>query len=222
MDRTQDFMTWFKRHHAAWVGMFVLGVVIIAFFTLWGYMNGLRNEGIAYETQLVANYKANQSYLSSYEAGFYETLGVANLKSAKLDQILLDAVRGRYEGNTSAQPGGGSLFSAIAEAYPNLDLNVYDKIVDYIKGKRAGFNDAQTGLLDVLRHYDLWRRSGILQHVIISILGFPSHDLVACAAEDDCKYGEEAEERMRRILVTEGTQKAYHTGVMQPLAVPQK
>lgn len=204
------------------VNLVIIAVMLFAGMGIWGYANDLWNTAIGYQTSLNAGYKSNQNYLSAYEAGFYETVGVANLKSAKLDKILSDAVKGRYEGDTSAKPGGGSLFSAIVEAYPNIDLQVYDKIVDYIKGGRAGYRGKQDALLDQLRGFDNWRQSGILQHFLVEkVGGFPDRNLVACAGADDCKYGADAKQRMWNIVVTEGTETAYKTGKMKPLAVPQ-
>lgn len=214
-----DFAKWFTPGKI--IAMVVFGAILFIGLNLWGYANGLWNTMVGYETTLNASYKSNQNYLSAYESGFYETIGVANLKSAKLDKILTDAVKGRYDGNTSAKPGSGSLFSAIAEAYPNIDLTIYDKIADYIKAGRAGYRNKQDTLLDQLRSFDNFRRSGILQHLLIGWGGFPTQNLVACAAADDCKRGEEAIKRMTQIVVTEGTETAYKTSKMAPLSVPK-
>ena len=201
-----------------WVAV-ILGALICA-SAAWGYMNSIWNEGVARENALNAQYEANQNYLSSYISGFYETVGVANAKRDALDKILTDAVKGRYEGHTSAQPGQGSLFSAIVEAYPSLDLTVYDKIVDYIKGGRAGYRDTQDKLLDMLKEYDQWRQSGIAQHFIVAFWGFPSHDLKACVGTD-CRHGGDAEDRMWQIVLAPQAKAAYGTGTMAPLSVPK-
>ena len=211
---------WFTTRRT--VRIVICAAIAFAGLSLWGYANNLWNTAIGFQTALNAAYKSNQNYLSAYETGFYETVGVANLKSAKLDKIITDAAKGRYEGKTSAQPGGGSLFSAIAEAYPSLDLNIYDKIVDYIKGGRAGYRGKQDALLDQLRGFDNWRQSGILQHFLVATVGgFPSQGLVACIGQDDCKYAAEAEQRMWNIVITEGAETAYKTGKMKALTVPQ-
>jgi hypothetical protein len=197
----------------------ILSGLVFGGFGLWNYANEVRNTIIDFQTQLNARYKSNQNYLANYETGFYESIGVANLKSDKLDKILSDAAKGRYEGNTSAQPGKGALFSAIVEAWPDLDLAVYDKIVDYVDSGRAGYRNMQDVLIDHLRSFDKWRQEGILRSFIVRLAGFPNDDLFACAGPDDCKYGMEALRRMWDIVLTEDVENAYKTSKMKALKV---
>jgi hypothetical protein len=192
---------------------------IVTVFSIWGYANSLWNAGVDKETALNAQYMDNQNDLSSYVSGFYEGVGIANLKSAKLDQILTDAVKGRYEGHTSANVGQGQLFSAIKEAYPNLDLGIYDKMLDYIKAGRAKYAGKQSQLLYMLRDYDKWRGTGIVQQWLIS-WRYPSHLLKACIG-GVCQHGEDAEDKMWQIVVASAVNKAYDSGVMDPLTVPK-
>src|SRR5262245_58567300 len=108
------------------------GVILAVLLVFVGYqqLNGVHQARADYENGLNAQYVSNQNELSSYISGFYEQLGVAKLKSQKLNDILLAAVKGRYDAKGSAaQVGKGQLFSAISEAYPELTgLNVYDKV----------------------------------------------------------------------------------------------
>src|SRR3989338_1261140 len=135
----------------------ILGVFVLGGCSAYGYANGVRNEGIGRETQLTAQYLSNQNYLSTYISGFYEQMGVANLKSEKMDQILTDAVKGRYE--DGGMNVGSSFFTGIVEAYPDISgLNIYDKIVDYVAAGREGYRATQDKLLDQLRQYDTWRK----------------------------------------------------------------
>src|SRR5262249_47679195 len=117
----------------------VLAAVFVGLIGIYNYANSLQQEGVARETELTAQYLDNQNELSTYISKFYETIGVANLKSDKMDKILLDAVKGRYEGHTSAQPGQGQLFSAIQEAYPTVNLDIYDRILDQISAGRDAY-----------------------------------------------------------------------------------
>ena len=82
---------------AGWIVLVVLAAIIGSGLVFYGYINGLRSESVKREAQLSAQYQSNQNYLSTYISGFYEQIGVANLKSEKMDQILSDAVKGRYE-----------------------------------------------------------------------------------------------------------------------------
>ena len=201
------------------VGIAILGVLLLGGMGIYSYCNGLQQEGVAQETGLNAQYLDNQNELSTYISTFYETIGVANLKSDKLDQILTDAVKGRYDGKTSAQPGQGQLFSAIVEAYPTIDLTIYDKIVDFIHAGREAYKQKQTKLLDMLRAYDKWRDSGMVQKRVIRGMGFPSDGLEARIGKT-VKHGAEAREQMYLIVLTDSTTDAYGNGHLNPLPIP--
>lgn len=206
--------------------MYIVGAIAVLFIfvsvSIYSTFNTIQQEGVDQETALTAQYLDNQNELSSYVSGFYEQIGVANLKSDKMDQILLDAVKGRYDGKTSAQPGQGQLFSAIKEAYPDLaGLNIYDKIVDYVRAGRESYKQKQSKLLDMLRAYDRWRQSGIIHSKLVTLTGFPSHALRAQIGTN-ATFGEQALSQMYVIVLTSDAIKAYQTGVQDPLPMPGK
>ena len=196
----------------------ILGALIAGVVGIYGYANSLQQTGVAYETELNAQYLDNQNELSTYISKFYETVGVANLKSDKMDQILTDAVKGRYEGHTSAQVGQGQLFSAIKEAYPNLDMSIYDRILDQINSGRDAYKQKQSKLLDMLRSYDKWRESGIIQSMLLGKY-FPSEHLEARIGTT-VKHGAEARDQMYLIVLTQSTTDAYNSGHLDPLTIP--
>jgi hypothetical protein len=213
-----------KKNEHGGAGLIVLVVlaamVAVMAFTVagaYGYVNGLRSEGVEREAQLTTQYLSNQNYLSAYVSGFYEQVGVANLKSEKMDQILLDAVKGRYEDNGGFAPNG-AFFSGIMEAYPDLKgLDVYDKIMNYVSAGREGYRAIQEKLLDMVRAYDVYRNDGYVQSwVIKNIVGVPSERLEARVG-DKVARGMDARDRMLMIVLTSDTKKAYETGVMEPL-----
>lgn len=179
-------------------------------------LSSTKSQGVDKETQLTAQYRDNQNTLSAYIAGFYEQTGVAKVKSDKLNAILLDAVKGRYEGKMS--PGtGGAFFSAITEAYPDLSaLNIYDKIVDYVSAGREGYKNKQTLLLDRIRDYDNWRNKGLFHPGWVKLAGFPSTNLEA----GPDVTGSAALVKMKQIVLTSQARKAYETGEDQILTIP--
>jgi hypothetical protein len=196
----------------------ILGALVLGAIGIYGYANSLQMEGVARETELNAQYLDNQNELSTYISKFYETVGIANLKSDKMDQILTDAVKGRYEGHTSAQVGQGQLFSAIKEAYPNIDLSHYDRILDLINSGRDAYKQKQSKLLDMLRSYDKWRESGIFQSMVLGKY-FPSNHLEARIGTS-IKHGAEARDQMYLIVLTQSTTDAYNSGHLDPLSIP--
>lgn len=202
------------------VTLAVLGALLVGGFSLYGYLNGLRTKSVQHETGLNAQYLSNQNYLSAFLSGFYEMLGVANLKSDKLDQILTDAVKGRYE-DSGGFSANGAFFAAVVEAYPDLaGLDIYDRIVNYVSSQREGYRNIQDKLLDQLRSYDAWREDGFVQsRVIANVLGVPSQRLEARIGMNVVR-GAEARDKMYQIVLASAAKKAYETGTMEPLEVP--
>jgi hypothetical protein len=204
--------------------LITIGVVAalgFAGFGLYSKYSSLQQTGADWETQLNAQYVSNQNELSTYISKFYEEVGIANLKSDKMDQILSDAVKGRYDGKmSSAQVGQGSMFSAIKEAYPNIDMSQYDRIMDLISSGRDAYKDKQNKLIDMLRGFDKWRISGPLQKMFIGWMGLPDNELVARIGQNKPMRGQDAEDAMWTIVTTKSTQDAYQTGTMDPLAIP--
>ncbi|MBM4402717.1 MAG: hypothetical protein FJ044_05750, partial [Candidatus Cloacimonetes bacterium] len=189
----------------------------------YNYINETRNSGIAYERQLTSQYLDNQNDLSAYVSGFYEQVGVAQAQSDVLDSVLLDAVKGRYDKGGFA--ANSPMFAAIAEAYPEAGLAElmanWGKIQDYISAGREGYRATQSKLLDQLRTYDTWRRTGIFRSTVVRMLGFPSNDLEARVGEM-VFTGEAARNKMYQIVLTSEAIEAYEKGIMEPLQVPER
>lgn len=200
------------------IAIVILCIVILGGASFYSFLNTLRNQSVDYENRLNAQYLANQAYLSAFVAGFYEQMGVAGMKSDKMDKILMDAVKGRYEQQGGFKNPEGAFFSAIKEAYPDVSgLNIYDKIIDYVSSKREGYRADQEKLLDMLRSYDSWRQKGIVQSFMVeSVLHIPSNRLEARIG-DNVTRSLAARDQMYRIVLTEGIAEAYQTGKMKPL-----
>lgn len=210
---------WASRTFLISVGAGLLALVLLvgAFSTA----NRVQKQGIAYETQLTAQYLDNQNELSTLVSNFYEQLGIADAKSEKMDQIIVNAVKGRYD-DTGVQFGGtdGALFSAMVEAYPDLaGLNIYDQVAATISAGREAYKQKQTKLLDMLRTYDDWRQAGLIHRMIVSAVGFPSITLRAQIGEE-AVTGQAALDQMYVIVTTSQARAAYEDGNLDPLEVP--
>ena len=195
----------------------VAAVVLIAVVSFVSSLNDVRNEGISREASLVAQYQDNQNELSNYIISFKETMGVADRGSEKIDQILLDAVKGRYDG--AMDPGDqGSLFSAITEAYPDLTATTesYAKVQDFVISGRAAYKDKQTLLLDKIRTYEVWRDSGFVHSTLVKIVGFPSERLEIHIG-DKVLTGDAALEEMKTLVLISDATDAYNTHTVDPL-----
>lgn len=211
-----------------WVQVVAVLAALALVFGLFTYskINSLHREGVRRETQLTAQYLDNQNELGAFISSFYEQLGIAQAKADKLQVVLSDAVKGRYDntGLTPATPGsptlGNSLISAIVEAYPDLSgLNSFDRIIDTISSGRTAYKNKQSTLLDMLRSYDNWRNQNIFGSLLIRIAGFPSNNLRAQVGQAFVT-GKAAEDQMYVIVLPSDATKAYTTGTLEPLTVP--
>jgi len=201
------------------VSMFLFVVVLLG--SIYSYVNGLYSASVSYETQLNVQYLSNQNYLSAYISGFYEKLELVKFQSEKLNQVLLDAVKGRYD--KGGFKVGSSFFTVIREAYPEQSLaglmKSFDKVNNYISAGREGYRAVQDKLLDQLRAYDKWRESGIVQRLIVGdVLGVPSERLEARIGANVYK-GKVARDKMYTLVLASDARKAYETGTMEPLKV---
>lgn len=198
------------------VAIIILAAIVVGGVGLYNYYNGLRDESIAFEKPLNAQYLDNQNMLSEFVSGFYEQVGISNLKSEKMDKILKDALTGKFgdEGFKS----NGSFISAFQEAGIDLTgLNIYDKIMDYVQAKRPEFKMAQSKLLDMLRAYDTWREQGAIRSWFIAkFIGAPTVRLEARVGSN-VYTGAKAREMMYQIVLTDKAVKAFETGKMAPL-----
>lgn len=198
-------------------------LVIILGFSIYGKVNSINTDGVRMETALNAQYKDNQNELSSYILKFNESLGIADRQSNKLNEIITEAVKGRYDNDTSLQPGtGGAMLSAITEAYPDLTASTesYAKVQDLVVSGRDAYKNKQSKLLDQIRDYQTWQNTGLIQRQVIENMGFPSKTLKV--TDNGVTYtGEDALERMERIVLTDQAVEAYETGTQDPLLTPE-
>jgi hypothetical protein len=189
-------------------------------FSAYNYVNHIWNEGLAHERRLTSQYLDNQNYLSAYISGFYEQIDVAQAQGEVLDEILLDAVKGRYDDGGFAVDS--PMFVAIVEAYPEAGvaklMDNWGKIQDYISAGREGYRATQSKLLDQLRAYDTWRQRGLIRRAVVRMLGFPSENLEARVGEMVFS-GEMARMKLYQVVLTSKAIEAYETGVMDPLRI---
>lgn len=217
-------MDFIKNHKGMVVTGIIAIIVLIVGSSFFGYINSTRTEGIQKEAGLVAQYQDNQNELSTYLLQFNETLGIADKQSEVLNAIILDAVKGRYDNDTSLEQGtGGSMFSAISEAYPDLTTTTetYSKVQDLVVSGRNAYKNKQSKLLDLIRDYNTWRETDIIRSFVVkNILGFPSDNLKVTVGENTFR-GQDALDKISQIVLTKGAVKAYEDGTMEPLIQPK-
>ena len=192
----------------------ILGVLILSALIFFVSLNGKQKTMVAKESALSGQYKMNQNDLSTYVNTIKESLGIAQTGNAALNKVLADAVSGRYDGNTSAQPGTGTLFSAITEAYPDLTANaaLFSNVQSAVLAGREGFKNKQDKLSDMIRDYDTWRNSGFINSFMVRLVGAPSSNLKA-AVGDQVLTGDAALAQMNRQVLAGAAIESYKTGI---------
>lgn len=203
------------RRKALTVALAVAGVIGFCLLVFAIKYNSARNGLVDRETTLNAQYLDNQNTLDAFLKTAHETFDLANIKTDKLDRVLTDAVKGRYEGDTTARPGSGQLFSAVFEAYPDLAaLNVFDRVQTVVEAGRAEYKGVQSRLLDLLREYDSFRTRGVLHSWLVGVVGYPK---LEARIGPDVKTGAAARERMYTLVLSSNTREAFKTGEQGPI-----
>lgn len=195
------------------VAAFAALVLVVGLFTS---LNSAQKGITSREAALNAQYLDNQNELSTYVVSIKESLGVADRNTQALDQVLMDAVKGRYE--NKGAPDNGAMFSAMVEAYPDLSsVSIpYQKVQDAVLAGRTAYKNKQSKLLDMLREYDTWRKSGFIHSAVVNMVGAPSDNLVARVGANSWR-GQDALDKMYQIVLTKDAQEAYESGEMKPM-----
>ncbi|OPZ90170.1 MAG: hypothetical protein BWY75_00843 [bacterium ADurb.Bin425] len=201
--------------------LIITGVIIAAIaavgFSLYGFFNSLNSQRVQYETSLTASYQKNQTELDTYVKQIKEAVGIANLKSDKLDQVLRNAVSGRYGDSNAAgnrQGQGGAFFSAIVEAYPDIrgQLDLYDRIAERVFSGREAFKQKQNALLGEVQAYEVWMNDGLVQSIMIKrVIGAPT-DLLQARIGTKVLRGQAALDQIRLVVTSKGTNESFESG----------
>ena len=201
--------------------LIITGVIIAAIaavgFSLYGFFNSLNSQRVQYETSLTASYQKNQTELDTYHKKIKEAVGIANVKSDKLDQVLRNAVSGRYGDSNAAgnrQGQGGAFFSAIVEAYPDIrgQLDLYDRIAERVFSGREAFKQKQNALLGEVQAYEVWMNDGLVQSIMIKrVIGAPT-DLLQARIGTKVLRGQAALDQIRLVVTSKGTNESFESG----------
>jgi hypothetical protein len=209
------------------VFLIILGGLIAG--GVWAYSWYAANWNIVVdkETHLTAEYKSNQLELDTYVKGMLEGTQLANVKSDKLRMVLHDAVSGRYgdsKGDINNRNGqGGSFFSAIVEAYPNIQgqMDIYDMLVNRVFAGREAFKQKQQHILNEATGYERWLHTDpIKSWAVRTIIGAPTDLLQANVGKGNTLHGSAALEQMKLVVTSSRTNQSFDSGEEEPLQIP--
>jgi hypothetical protein len=192
------------------IGGIALAAVVVLLVGAFGYVGSVKREGIRQETQLAAQYTANQNALSTYVKTVKEQAGIVRVQSAQLDTVLRDAVQGRY--GTGGFQSNGQLISAMREAYPDLSqlAKAQDRLFDAISAGRTEFKNKQDELAQRVAVYDAWTNDGVIRPFFVKMY-FPSN-VLRVRKGDGFVTGEAALQMIRTQVLDDRTLHSFETG----------
>jgi hypothetical protein len=203
-------------------GWIALGLVVflmvagcITGLALYGTQQSVLSEGNQQEKTLNAAYTETENFLSDCLITTKQKAQTATAFSDKLNDILSNAIRGRYDTSpNSGTPSGTLLFKALQEAYPDLSSveRVFQEVMHEISNCRTNVRDKQSTLSDKVRGFDSWRTGSWK----VRTFGkeFPNQELIAQIGPTDLKYGLEALNAMRFVMSDADAAQARKTGVI--------
>lgn len=202
------------------VTFIALGVVgLIAFIWIFASFNGVQKEMVKREQDLSAQYQDNQNEYSSMIASVKEAMGIADVNAKAVNDLIGDAVKGRYDKDSSATAvDSAQLFSAVVEAYPEANSTSipFQKAQDALLAARTAYKNKQTLLLGKLASYEEWKNSGFVHSKMASMVGAPSDNLVARLGNGTSR-GQDALDKMYQIVLVKEALDAYESGVDTPM-----
>ena len=201
-----------------------LFVVAALGITLLGVRIHVGNQLIAKQAELQAKYDTNRTLLGAYARDIETETGLANQGLTKLDQVLKDAVSGRYDhanGSTAVPGGQPALFSAIKEAYPNIDTSLYNEIAGRVHEYEIKFQNEQTTLASMAANFDVYRKQFPTS---MFAGGYPSGDLHAYAMVNGVLVqvtGQQALDQMKNLVSSGEANDAFGNGEFNGPQIPK-
>jgi len=152
----------------------VLGVLFALLFA--GVVTAIsgvsvRNQFVAQEQGLKAQYKQNQNNYDNYFKKLKESAQVPDQYVADLKSVYAGVMTGRYGAD-----GSKAVFQMLKEQNPKLDAGLYKQLQQIIESGRNSFAADQTTLLDKKRVYET-SLNQFPGNLLAGALGFPTFDL---------------------------------------------
>ncbi len=210
-------MEWIKKHKSLVIIVAIVLTVIIIVLIAVSYTFSVRNQGERYEQRLTQLYGESVNSLSTCLDQGQVAAQVTKQEFESIKEILVDVAAARYvddEGDTtdaSEVLGGGSLFSGLQEAYPQIDQRSWQNLQTVVVGCRDEFQGAQNRVLNEARLFNEWRVSDDLFSSWIK-QSFPSNELKVVTANGDTLYAMSAYDRITRVVAVDDANEAFESG----------
>jgi hypothetical protein len=193
----------------------VLGIIGAGFVALlliiWFIIHqSVISSGNKQEATMSGDYADGANYLSNCVIKTKQAANVTVAQTDALDKILSDAVSGRY--GTGANFDGGSMISAIVEAYPDTSglSKSFQDALSIIAGCQDDFRNKQSKILDDVRSFRSWK-TGSWPVRTFGGGGFPNDNLYISIGDLDLT-GDAALKKMSKPIVETSILQDYATG----------
>jgi len=196
----------------------VLAVLVVGLLYL-NWRKSVENQGQAHQERLEETWQNAQSSLSACLDQGRTAAQVTDQEFERLKDLLTDVASARYqtpEGDTvtSAEQaiGGGAAFSAVVEAYPQIDQSSWQRLQSVVVGCRDEFQGKQDRIFAEGRALENWIQSDSVWNSGIKS-GFPSSSLNAIdTATGEELEGDDAFDYITRVIMVGEARDAYETG----------
>lgn len=152
----------------------ILGVIavvsIVGVLAFGGWVIGVRNDMVALEKTIEAQYSQNQNNYDGYYKSVTEMMQVSDAYSEDFKKTYDSMMKGRYANSKQV------MMNWIKESNPTLDPSLYKKVSLKIESGRKDFENNQKELIDKKRVYET-ELDTMPQSIVASFMGFPRIDL---------------------------------------------
>lgn len=172
------------------LALIVLAAVGISYISAANYGNSA-------QVRIHTMYENNQNILASYGQKVAEAVGVTEIATDQMNDLITGANESRY-----GVEGAQATVLAVQEAFPNLDSTQYVQIQRIIEAGRNDFQREQTKLVDAKRSY-IDSLGSVVRGSFLSMAGYPTINVgYPLGTQDDYP-----------IISTKRASKAFETGV---------
>ena len=212
MNKLPDFL----KRPAALISVGVAFALVIGVLGIWQYRKSVENEGQALQERLEQTHQMAQNSLSACLDQGQVAAQVADQEFTRLEDVLAGAVSARYVDSDGRALNGdaasGAAFSAIVEAYPDVDQASFQNLQAIVVGCRDEYQGAQDRLFNEATVLETWVQTDNIWNQEIKN-NFPTDGLETIDYDTgEVLTGQAALDHMTRVILVGDARAAYASG----------
>lgn len=188
-------------------------LVVVALIGGYATKQSVISEGNRIQNLLNNNFRQNTAALGDCDIKITELSGLTAEQSRQFKEALIAVSNGSIKGDVKS---GGSFWPVIVQQWPDLKglSDPWNRLYSTTEGCRSDFTNAQKKLSDNLQVFDNWRNGGWTVRTFGGA-DYPT-DALKAQVGNQTYTGQDALDKMSKMLTTQGAQDAYQTGVIKP------